>query len=168
MRRAPFACTIRGGLPSGREGVDQQRSRNCEIGDHRAKRADEAAHREAVRRGKAKGVQDTRYHQRQADRVRVTAQLIDAGSGAHVWSERWDRTTANLFAVQSEIAEEVARLHGDAGRGWERNEVYQRVLELALERMPAALPEDEPAPVQSAAPKTDVGEGVSASDALPH
>ena len=29
--------------------------------------------------------------QRQGDRVRVTAQLIDAGTGAHLWSERWDR-----------------------------------------------------------------------------
>ena len=32
--------------------------------------------------------------QRQGDRVRVTAQLIEAASGAHVWSERWDRPVA--------------------------------------------------------------------------
>src|SRR5688500_19814024 len=29
--------------------------------------------------------------QRQGDQVRVTAQLIDATTGTHVWSERWDR-----------------------------------------------------------------------------
>ena len=46
--------------------------------------------------------------QRQADRVRVTAQLIDVRSGAHVWSERWDRPTGDVFAVQSELAEAVA------------------------------------------------------------
>jgi TolB-like protein/class 3 adenylate cyclase len=32
--------------------------------------------------------------QRQGDSVRVTSQLIDAGTGAHVWSERWDRPVA--------------------------------------------------------------------------
>ena len=31
--------------------------------------------------------------QRQGDRVRVTGQLIHAGTGSHVWSERWDRPT---------------------------------------------------------------------------
>jgi TolB-like protein/class 3 adenylate cyclase len=46
--------------------------------------------------------------QRQADRVRVTAKLIDAHSGAHVWSERWDRPAADVFAVQGEVAEQVA------------------------------------------------------------
>ena len=46
--------------------------------------------------------------QRQPDRVRVTAQLVDAASGAHVWSERWDRPTGDVFAVQSELSEAVA------------------------------------------------------------
>ena len=54
--------------------------------------------------------------QRQDDRLRVTAQMIDATSGAHVWSERWDRSAADLFAVQSEVAERVAStLGGYAG-----------------------------------------------------
>jgi TolB-like protein/class 3 adenylate cyclase len=52
--------------------------------------------------------------QRQGDRVRVTAQLIDADSGAHVWSERWDRPAGDLFAVQTEIAEQAANRIG----GW--------------------------------------------------
>jgi TolB-like protein len=51
--------------------------------------------------------------QRQGDRVRITAQLIDTRSAAHTWSERWDRPVGDFFAVQSEIAEQVAgRLGG--------------------------------------------------------
>jgi tetratricopeptide (TPR) repeat protein len=46
--------------------------------------------------------------QRQGDRVRITAQLIDAGTGAHVWTERWDRPAGDVFAVQTEVAERVA------------------------------------------------------------
>jgi adenylate cyclase len=42
------------------------------------------------------------------DRVRVTAQLIDAESGAHVWAERYDRTLADILAVQDEITLIVA------------------------------------------------------------
>ena len=44
----------------------------------------------------------------------------------------------------------------------------ERVLEIALERMPVSLPEDEPVAVQTEAPKAEVGTVVSASDALPH
>jgi TolB-like protein len=40
-------------------------------------------------------------------RVRVAAQLIDAISGHHVWSERYDRDLADIFAVQDEITQEV-------------------------------------------------------------
>jgi adenylate cyclase len=38
-----------------------------------------------------------------ANRMRVTAQLIDAGSGSHVWAERYDRPINDIFAVQDEI-----------------------------------------------------------------
>ncbi len=44
---------------------------------------------------------------RDADRIRVTAQLIDATSGFHLWSERYDRELADLFSVQSELAEQI-------------------------------------------------------------
>jgi TolB-like protein len=40
---------------------------------------------------------------RSGDRVRVVAQLIDAGTGNHVWAERYDREIADVFAVQDEI-----------------------------------------------------------------
>lgn len=38
------------------------------------------------------------------DRVRITAQLIDARTGFHLWSETYDRELADVFAVQDEIA----------------------------------------------------------------
>ncbi|MHC2363873.1 adenylate/guanylate cyclase domain-containing protein [Rhizobium leguminosarum] len=54
--------------------------------------------------------------QRQSDRVRITAQLIDAKAGHHLWSENWDRPAEDVFAVQTEIAEQVAnRLGGGVG-----------------------------------------------------
>jgi adenylate cyclase len=45
---------------------------------------------------------------RGGNRVRVTAQLIDALSGAHVWAERYDRDLSDIFAVQDEITASVA------------------------------------------------------------
>jgi adenylate cyclase len=47
--------------------------------------------------------------QRMGDRLRITAQLIDAKSGYHLWSKRFDRETKDLFAVQDEIAQSIAR-----------------------------------------------------------
>ena len=41
------------------------------------------------------------------NRVRVTAQLIEAETGNHVWAERYDRELADIFAVQDEITEAV-------------------------------------------------------------
>jgi adenylate cyclase len=38
------------------------------------------------------------------NRIRVTAQLIEAETGNHVWAERYDRDLADIFAVQDEIA----------------------------------------------------------------
>lgn len=46
--------------------------------------------------------------QQEGARMRVTAQLIDAQSGAHVWSIRFDRPRTGIFAVQDEIAAQVA------------------------------------------------------------
>ena len=42
------------------------------------------------------------------ERVRVTAQLIEAASGSHVWSERYDRPVEDLFAVQNEVTQQIA------------------------------------------------------------
>src|SRR5262249_13111128 len=43
-----------------------------------------------------------------AGRVRVSAQLIDARNDAHLWAEHYDRDVADIFAIQSEIAERIA------------------------------------------------------------
>jgi tetratricopeptide (TPR) repeat protein len=41
------------------------------------------------------------------EQVRVTAQLIDGPSGGHVWSERYDRSLTDIFAVQDEIVQQL-------------------------------------------------------------
>ncbi|KRB27632.1 hypothetical protein ASD99_26590 [Mesorhizobium sp. Root695] len=41
-------------------------------------------------------------------RVRITAQLIEASSGNHVWAERYDRSIDDLFTVQDEVTEQIA------------------------------------------------------------
>jgi len=46
--------------------------------------------------------------QRSADRVRVTAQLIDAETHAHLWADRFDRDVRDLFVVQNEITRRIA------------------------------------------------------------
>src|ERR1700731_92732 len=45
--------------------------------------------------------------QRAGGRVRVSAQLIDARTDTHIWAERYDRDLADVFAIQSEIAERI-------------------------------------------------------------
>src|SRR5262249_35399767 len=45
---------------------------------------------------------------RAGNRVRVSAQLIDAETGSHLWAERYDRDVADVFAVQDEITDAVA------------------------------------------------------------
>ncbi len=42
-------------------------------------------------------------------RIRVTAQLIDGGSGGHVWAERYDRDLADIFAVQDDVTTQIVR-----------------------------------------------------------
>ena len=42
-----------------------------------------------------------------ANRVRVTAQLIDAGNGAHLWAERYDRDLTDIFAVQDDVTQKI-------------------------------------------------------------
>ena len=41
------------------------------------------------------------------NRVRVTGQLIDAESGAHIWADRLDRDLTDIFAVQDELTKEI-------------------------------------------------------------
>ncbi len=55
------------------------------------------------------------------DRIRITAQLIDAADGYHLWSDTWDRTLTDVFVIQDEIAAAVVdalkvKLLGDLPR----------------------------------------------------
>ena len=54
-----------------------------------------------------------------ADRIRITAQLINTVDGTHVWADRYDRELKNLFSVQDEVTHTVAatligRIEADA------------------------------------------------------
>jgi adenylate cyclase len=61
------------------------------------------------------------------NQVRITAQLIDAESGQHLWANRFDRKLEDIFAVQDEITEEVVTaldvklLRGEQARLWRKS-----------------------------------------------
>jgi TolB-like protein/tetratricopeptide (TPR) repeat protein len=89
---------------------------------------------------------------RRADgRVRIVAQLIDVATDAHLWAETYDREVADVFAVQSEVAREIASALGRTlvapeagGREHARTdpetyELYLRARHLWNQRRPAAL-----------------------------
>jgi TolB-like protein len=50
--------------------------------------------------------------QRSGKQVRIAAQLVDAATDAHLWAERFDRDTGDLFALQSEITGRIANALG--------------------------------------------------------
>ena len=52
---------------------------------------------------------------RAGGRIRVTAQLISAADGGHVWSERYDREMRDVFALQDDIAEAIAKAPSVSG-----------------------------------------------------
>jgi len=59
-------------------------------------------------------------------RVRISAQLIDASTGNHVWAERYDRELVDLFDLQDEITETlVAALQAEVGE-FERERAHRR------------------------------------------
>ena len=45
---------------------------------------------------------------RDGDQLRITAQLIETETGFHLWSDTYDRSVDNVFAIQSEIAQQIA------------------------------------------------------------
>jgi TolB-like protein len=45
---------------------------------------------------------------RMGERIRITAQLVDAQTGRHVWAERYDRPMPELFALQDEVVQTIA------------------------------------------------------------
>ena len=46
---------------------------------------------------------------RAGDRIRITSQLIDARTDRHIWAETYDRTASDLFGIQTDVAERIAR-----------------------------------------------------------
>jgi adenylate cyclase len=76
-------------------------------------------------------------------RVRITAQLIEALTGHHLWAERYDRKLEDIFAVQDEITEEIVTaldvklVRGEQARLWRKSlknpkarDFYYRGLEI--------------------------------------
>ncbi len=63
---------------------------------------------------------------RGGDRLRITAQLSDAGGGSHLWAERYDRSVDDLFDIQDEITKEIVTslrvklTDGEQARVWAR------------------------------------------------
>jgi len=62
---------------------------------------------------------------RAGDQVRITAQLIDAGTDEHVWAENYDKEFKQIFSIQSDVAKRVAdalkiQLMGDEKRSVEK------------------------------------------------
>lgn len=51
-------------------------------------------------------------YQRDKDKIRITAQLIDAATGESLWSDRYDRQIGEIFAVQSDVADHIANSLG--------------------------------------------------------
>lgn len=91
---------------------------------------------------------------RAGQRVRVTAQLIDASTGHHVWAERYDRELDDIFALQDELTEQIAvriepelsrherlRLERKAPQNLEAWELSLRALALIHKGDPAELAE---------------------------
>jgi adenylate cyclase len=77
--------------------------------------------------------------QKAGDRLRVTAQLVDATTGNHLWSERYDRNLKDIFALQDEIALKILEAlqveltHGEQARVWaggtDNLEAYLKLLQ---------------------------------------
>jgi TolB-like protein len=61
--------------------------------------------------------------QREADHVRVTAELIEASSDSHAWAETYDGQVADVLSIQSEIAERISNQLGAKLSPQERNEL---------------------------------------------
>ncbi len=63
---------------------------------------------------------------KEGDRLRVTVQLVEAATGYHRWSQRFDRTLDDVFAIQDEIAESVATsLRGSVLSGSEKQSLLR-------------------------------------------
>jgi len=63
---------------------------------------------------------------RSGETVRITAKLIDAVKGKHLWSERYDRDLIDVFAVQSDVTKQVVKAMEVTLRANELDRLFQR------------------------------------------
>jgi TolB-like protein len=82
------------------------------------------------------------------DRVRITAQLIDAKRDEHVWAESYDRTLSDVLATQAEVATAIARAVSNAVAGNQERSL-KRTSDPKRNQLPAA---SIPAPVATSGP----------------
>ena len=60
------------------------------------------------------------------NKVRITAQLIDAYEDQHLWSKKWDRDLNDIFEVQDEVSTAIAALVSPAVKGKEQIRVFRK------------------------------------------
>ncbi|MGI9317149.1 MAG: adenylate/guanylate cyclase domain-containing protein [bacterium] len=63
---------------------------------------------------------------RAKDKIRITAQLIDALKGNHIWAERYDRDIEDVFSVQAEVAQQVAKTLAVTLKANENERLFQK------------------------------------------
>jgi adenylate cyclase len=86
---------------------------------------------------------------RSGDRVRMTSQLIDAGTGTHIWADQYDRALDDIFAVQDELTSsvvgvieptvrkaEIERARRKRPDSLDAYDLYLRALPFAFKAMP--------------------------------
>jgi adenylate cyclase len=99
-------------------------------------------------KGKSTRVQDIRRElgidyilegsvQRLGDRIRVTAQLVEAATGRHVWVERYDRHVDDLFAVMDDVTGSIVGTLGTTYGGRLRKAAAERVVGAGPTSFPA-------------------------------
>ena len=75
------------------------------------------------------------------NRVRITAQLVNATTGGHLWAESYDRDLKDIFALQDEITEmilislEVKLTEGEQARIWRKGTANRKAYEITLKAL---------------------------------
>lgn len=76
-------------------------------------------------------------------RIRISAHLIEAGSKTTLWSERYDRSLADVFAVQDEISDQIARALDQTFSAFGARSIDPAVHDLYLRAAPKAYAPDD-------------------------
>lgn len=63
---------------------------------------------------------------REGDTIRINTQLVDALRGNHLWSERYDRKVADVFRLQSEVAEKIVKTLAVTLKAGEHERLFQK------------------------------------------